>query len=250
MTSAGRILIIPKGNWDASTTYEMLDLVFHSGASWIAKKTAVGIEPKAENADYWMKMCDGTDLTDIENRVKALEDKDTTQFAKQSDVASLNASVSNLNADMDNAEKDIANLNSSVANLNGIVSGLPTTFSNLEIVTHEGTNTYGPDNPTSVTCKTAPRLLIYLGHSSEYGQESATSFGNIYTQNLIICDFLTTEYTLNFGFKEANVTPLGVRYAKKSEDGKTISWYLADSGISNQNQLNSSGRTYYFLAIS
>lgn len=53
MASAGRILIMPKGNYDANTTYEMLDLVFHNGTSWLARKTVVGIEPSEANEEYW-----------------------------------------------------------------------------------------------------------------------------------------------------------------------------------------------------
>ena len=73
MTSAGRILIMPKGNYDSSVTYEMLDLVFHSGASWVAKKTATGIEPSEANTEHWMKMCESLDLTEILQRIAALE---------------------------------------------------------------------------------------------------------------------------------------------------------------------------------
>lgn len=62
MASAGRILIMPKGNWDANTEYEMLDLVFHNGTSWLAKKNVVGIEPSEDNEEHWMKMCEA-DLT-------------------------------------------------------------------------------------------------------------------------------------------------------------------------------------------
>lgn len=62
MASAGRILIMPKGKWNAETTYEMLDLVFHSGISWLAKKDVVGIEPTEANSEHWMKMCEA-DLT-------------------------------------------------------------------------------------------------------------------------------------------------------------------------------------------
>ena len=58
MTSAGRILIMPKGDYNAETTYEMLDLVFHNGTSWLAKKTVVGIEPSAANSEYWQQMSD------------------------------------------------------------------------------------------------------------------------------------------------------------------------------------------------
>lgn len=73
MASAGRILILPKGNYDSSVTYEMLDLVFHGGASWVAKKTVVGIEPTDDNKEHWMKMCESLDLTEILQRIAALE---------------------------------------------------------------------------------------------------------------------------------------------------------------------------------
>ena len=60
MASAGRILIIPKGNYDSSVTYEMLDLVYHNGTSWLAKKTVVGVEPSEANSEYWHQMFDVT----------------------------------------------------------------------------------------------------------------------------------------------------------------------------------------------
>lgn len=69
MASAGRILIMPKGNWDANTEYEMLDLVFHNGTSWLAKKNVVGIEPSADNVEYWHNMSD----VNIVNNLEATE---------------------------------------------------------------------------------------------------------------------------------------------------------------------------------
>ena len=51
MASAGRILIIPKGTWEEQTEYTSLDLVNYKGASWLAKKTALGIEPSEANAE-------------------------------------------------------------------------------------------------------------------------------------------------------------------------------------------------------
>ena len=57
MTSAGRILILPKGNYNAESTYEMLDLVYRNGASWIARtNVASGLEPSDANKNYWQKM--------------------------------------------------------------------------------------------------------------------------------------------------------------------------------------------------
>ena len=60
MASAGRILIMPKGNWNADTEYEILDLVGHNGKVWLAKKDVVGIEPSINNEEHWMDMLDLT----------------------------------------------------------------------------------------------------------------------------------------------------------------------------------------------
>ena len=57
MATAGRILIMPKGNWKAETEYEMLDLVYYNGVSWVARtRVAKGIEPTEANSDYWQMM--------------------------------------------------------------------------------------------------------------------------------------------------------------------------------------------------
>jgi hypothetical protein len=73
MTTAGRILIIPKGDYDFTATYEMLDLVKHNGTSWLAKKESTGIEPTVENAEYWQNMFDAEAFVEsiIEAKVEA-----------------------------------------------------------------------------------------------------------------------------------------------------------------------------------
>ena len=54
MADAGRILIIPRGDYNANSTYEKLDLVKYKGASWLAKKNATGVEPS--EGEYWQKL--------------------------------------------------------------------------------------------------------------------------------------------------------------------------------------------------
>ena len=62
--SAGRVLLIPKGDWNANTTYTGLDWVRHNGAAWICKNTCTGIEPTEANADNWQMMArDGDGVT-------------------------------------------------------------------------------------------------------------------------------------------------------------------------------------------
>ncbi len=56
MAIAGRVLIMPKGVYDETVTYEMLDMVSCDGITWVAKKGSVGIRPSADTAEYWFAM--------------------------------------------------------------------------------------------------------------------------------------------------------------------------------------------------
>jgi hypothetical protein len=77
MTTAGRILIIPKGDYDASVNYEMLDLVKHGGTSWLCKKACTGKEPTTDNSEFWQNMFDAEAFIDarIEAKVKEYMEK-------------------------------------------------------------------------------------------------------------------------------------------------------------------------------
>lgn len=79
MTTAGRILIIPKGDYDSTKTYEMLDLVRHNGTSWLAKKESIGIEPTVENAEYWQNMFEPESFVEsiIEAKVREYMENNT-----------------------------------------------------------------------------------------------------------------------------------------------------------------------------
>lgn len=55
-TSAGRVLMIPKGDYDATATYTMLDVVSYQGKSYVAKQTTTGNAPT--NTTYWQLMID------------------------------------------------------------------------------------------------------------------------------------------------------------------------------------------------
>lgn len=68
MANAGRILILAKGTYDASQTYEMLDLVNYNGIPWLAKKTVTGIEPS--EGEFWHPLLGIT----IENNLETVEE--------------------------------------------------------------------------------------------------------------------------------------------------------------------------------
>lgn len=55
MVSAGRILTLPKGDWNNTTMYNMLDLVSYNGITWLCKRQCVGITPSVEQVEYWQQ---------------------------------------------------------------------------------------------------------------------------------------------------------------------------------------------------
>ena len=54
--SAGKVLMIPKGDYNAAETYTMLDVVSYQGKSYVAKQTTTGNAPT--NTTYWQLMVD------------------------------------------------------------------------------------------------------------------------------------------------------------------------------------------------
>lgn len=55
---AGRVLLIPKGNYDSTVTYTMLDMVVYNGSSYICKQECTGVVPT--NTTYWMLNASGS----------------------------------------------------------------------------------------------------------------------------------------------------------------------------------------------
>ena len=54
MIKAGRVLIIPKGEWTNLESYEMLDLVTRGDIAYIARQASVGVDPATDTQlTYW-----------------------------------------------------------------------------------------------------------------------------------------------------------------------------------------------------
>lgn len=54
MVNAGRILIIPKGQWSNLVSYDMLDLVTEGSIAYIARQASVGVNPSTDTSmTYW-----------------------------------------------------------------------------------------------------------------------------------------------------------------------------------------------------
>ena len=54
MVSAGRILIMPKGDWSNLVSYDMLDLVSYNGVAYLARQASAGVNPATDTSyTYW-----------------------------------------------------------------------------------------------------------------------------------------------------------------------------------------------------
>lgn len=150
MADAGRILIMPKGTYDASVSYERLDLVRHNGKVWLAKKNAVGVEPSTANEEYWFDMnnSDATTLggltaDDWQAKIDAKADSSHTHTKAQVGLGNVDNT-----ADANKSVNYANSAGSANAVAWGNVSGKPSTFTPA---THSHTKSQISDFPTTMT---------------------------------------------------------------------------------------------------
>ena len=62
MNDAGRVMILPKGNYSATVQYDKLDSVTYNGSAWVATQSTIGNEP-ADDSDYWILFVKGGGVT-------------------------------------------------------------------------------------------------------------------------------------------------------------------------------------------
>ena len=101
MAIAGRVAIVPKGEWDSAVTYEKLDAVSYDNALYIAKKPSVGQVPT--DGEYWMFCLQSIDYAEFEKIIngtttvgiadKAINDKNgddiVDTYAKKDDLTNF-----------------------------------------------------------------------------------------------------------------------------------------------------------------
>lgn len=115
----------------------------------------------------------------------------------------------------------------------------------IETGSYVGTGTYGSSNPNSLTFGFAPKLFsIYGAQSSSFPYGLWALYDGNTDNHIIPFDILSTSYTKGFAPSVSDDTIESV-YAKKSVDGKTVSWY----GPSDRAQNNTSAVRYFYFAI-
>lgn len=90
MISAGRVLLMPKGEYDAATTYELLDLVSYQNSSYIAKGTTTGHLPT--DSTYWQLSAYGGNIANLTGNFAEIE---------ASTVAQASHSIGDIFVDVD-----------------------------------------------------------------------------------------------------------------------------------------------------
>lgn len=110
---------------------------------------------------------------------------------------------------------------------------------------YEGTGAYGEDNPNTLAFSFAPKLIMFF---DAYGAFMPVAGGYTVTPTNGLAfspQIFGTEYSAGpplFVTNTGNHT-----MSKRSEDGKTISWYTdANSAVA---QYNNVGTTYHYIAI-
>lgn len=113
----------------------------------------------------------------------------------------------------------------------------------MEIISYQGTGTYGKDNPTSVTFSNAPSVIIMLGRASNSTWLWTNGTSHEGWNFMLPASVITTTFQHDLGFGLWNGTDL---HGRKSADGKTFEWY----NNSAAQQCNDTGYEYYVLGLS
>ena len=132
MAIAGRVAIVPKGDWSADATYKRLDAVTHNNTLYFAKKD-VPAGTETSNTEYWSKSVVGGEATvddtissestnPVQNKVvKAYVDKKASENVDFSTSTSklLNGSIE-AQLVLSNATRNLLNPRLSTTTKNGI----------------------------------------------------------------------------------------------------------------------------------
>lgn len=110
---------------------------------------------------------------------------------------------------------------------------------------YTGTGTYGASGAMSLTFDFAPKYVAILdviyANSTDRGPYPLHQSNGVHNQ--LLTEGLYTTYRRYAGF---STNPTDTTLGKKSEDGKTISWYDTASA---SNMFNESGSKYFYIAI-
>ena len=81
--NAGRVAMVPKGEWSASTAYVRLDVVYYNGSSYVAIQDSTGQNPSTATT-YWQLLASGVDPSNYYTKTET-----DTKLEKKANLTSL-----------------------------------------------------------------------------------------------------------------------------------------------------------------
>ncbi|MBR4406085.1 MAG: hypothetical protein IKT30_06895 [Bacteroidaceae bacterium] len=257
MVNAGRILIMPRGEWDALTSYNMLDLVTESGVAYLSKQTNVGQDPALDTSmTYWQPFGSAvvpdndTIVFDANNKLAVNIDGYTLQYDSHNSYIKVNIDGVTLKYDAVNGYI-YADVSSSLAGLtdvqltniqNGQIiayNSASSKFVNVDLpvgggskikVTTSQTELYGKNVTLSDGVTTLSGTLSGSGEYTFEGVEltgtltiSSTDGVNRATRTLSVQYYSSYEVSLAFFSATITVTFDASKGATCTLDGVTVS---------------------------
>lgn len=123
MATAGRILLMHKGEYQSSVTYEMLDMVSYDGVIWVAKKTCIGITPSSSNSDYWFAMVgvSSEDFEAFKNEVLSSVEASISEAISESEEATQ-AKINAVDSKVTTVDNRVTTVDGRVTTVNNSLS--------------------------------------------------------------------------------------------------------------------------------
>ena len=97
MVNAGRILIIPQGEWTNLTNYQQLDLVTKGDVAYIARRASVGVDPSTDvQMTYWQPFGTAAKIATDEVPGLVMPDGTTITIDSQTGLIAVNLNVDDI----------------------------------------------------------------------------------------------------------------------------------------------------------
>ncbi len=220
MANAGRVAIVPKGDWDSSEAYKRLDAVTYNNILYIAKKV-VPKNTAVTNTDYWMPSVAGgvavkattTNIGQVQPDGETIEvDADgkisakTALDTKPTIIATAEPNI------VDTVESPMLVTN---ATRNLLNPTLETTTKNGVTITKNGDGTYTLNGTNTTTSETAGTTWINIASVTLPNQKAVLLGSN----NPKVGVYITGETSTVYGDKSGEIV--------ESDYGKTTAFGIA-----------------------
>lgn len=248
MANAGRVLILAKGAWSATTNYTQLDMVSYNSVAYLARQASVGVDPSTDvQMNYWMPfgsaaqiattstpglvMPDGTSITitntGLIKAVLGLNDVSDVTITSPS-----NGQVLKYNSSAARWENGSLGTAASKNSTNAVTSG-STDVVESGAVYAQTSKAYKNDDATATAIDDADYIPFYDTSASAMKKITKADFGG---GALYFTGVACAATTGNFATKsDSNITAnhvvASIEYANPSAITTDVTWTTANGSV-------------------